>query len=306
MCCVSRRTTLVAALLGLTFWAPARSEGLPDGLSFLSAFELPPDRVETSSGADVTDTAWGFHSGAVIAPFGPLHQDGLRVKLHGGASAWSYDTKRVYCAMSAEEKKRATGANFTKLCNDIANRPLTAKERDDAAATIAPFGLTLEGDQIYQQRAHKVMRYDIAVLPGYQASWSALTLKAYLGPAMETRIIGPADPEKALDGAYWGAKTVLEGWLALGDAFWLSADASYFTGTQGYSLSLRPGYQPLDWLALGPEAAVFGDAEDDSARAGGFLRIIIGKMEATFSGGVSSNYDGGAGIYGSAGVYTKF
>jgi hypothetical protein len=305
MCCVSRRTTLVAVMVGFSFCAPARGESLPDGLSFLSAFELPPDRVETSSGGDVTDTAWSAYSAAVIAPFGPLHRDGFRVKLHGGASAWSYDTKRVYCAMSAEEKKQATGANFSKLCNDIANRPLTA-ERDEAAATIAPFGLTLEGDQIYQQRAHKVMRYDIAIMPGYQVGWSALTLKAYLGPAMETRIVGPADPEKVLDGAYWGAKTVLEAWLALGDALWLSADASYFTGTQAYSLSLRPGYRPLDWLALGPEAAVFGDEENDSARAGGFLRFTIGKLEATVSGGVSGNYDGGAGIYGSAGVYTKF
>jgi hypothetical protein len=306
MYCVSRRTALVAVMLCLAFWGTARGEGLPDGLSFLSAFALPPDRVETSSGVDVTDTAWGAYSAAVIAPFGPLHRDGFRVKLHGGASAWSYNTKRVYCAMSAEEKKQATGANFSKLCNDIANRPLTAEERNETAATIAPFGLTLEGDQIYQQRAHKVMRYDIAVMPGFQVSWSALTLKAYLGPAMETRIIGPADPEKALDGASWGAKTVLEGWLALGDALWLTADASYFTGTRGYSLSLRPGYQPLDWLALGPEAAVFGDEENDSARAGGFLRFTIGKMEATLSGGVSGNYDGGAGIYGSAGVYTKF
>lgn len=306
MCCVLRRTAFMAALLGLAFLKPARGEDLPDEPSFLSAFELPPERVETSSGGDVTDTAWGGYSTAVIAPFGPLHQDGLRVKLHGGASAWSYDSKRVYCAMSAEEKKKATGANFTKLCNDIANRPLTAGERDDAAKTIAPFGLTLEGDQIYQQQAHKVMRYDFAVMPGYQAGWGALTLKAYLGPAMETRMIGPADPEKALDGAYWGAKTVLESWLALGDGFWLTADASYFTGTRSYSMSLRPGYRPLDWLALGPEAAAFGDEEDDSARAGGFLRFTIGKLEATFSGGVSGNYDGGTGVYGAAGVYTKF
>lgn len=296
----------MAVILGLAFGGTARGEDVPGGMSFLWAFELPRDRVETSGGGDVTDTAWSGYSAAVIAPFGPLHQDGLRVKLHGGASAWSYDSKRVYCPLSAEEKKQAVGVNLTELCNDIANRPLTDEERRDVTASIAPFGLTLDGDQLYQERTHKVMRYDFAIMPGYQASWGALTLKAYLGPAMETRMIVPDDPGKALEGAYWGAKTALESWLALDDGFWLSADASYFTGTQAYALSLRPGFQPLDWLALGPEAAAFGDEENDSARAGGFLRVIIGKMEATFSGGVTSNYDGETGVYGSAGVYTKF
>jgi hypothetical protein len=306
VCCVLRLAALAAFILSVPFQGPARAQDLPDALGFLGKLEPPPGRFETSSGADVTDTAWSGYSAAVIAPFRPLDQDGLRLKLFGSASAWSYERKRVYCALSAEEKKKATGTNFSKLCNDIANRPLTGEERKEVADTIAPFGLHLEGDQIYHQQAHKVMRYDFAVMPGYQVTWHSLTLKAYLGPAMETRDVLPGDYEKALDGAYWGAKTALESWLAITDAFWLSGDASYFTGTEAYSISLRPGYQVTSWLALGPEAAAFGDQEDDSARAGGFLRFAIGKVEATISGGVSGNYDGGTGVYGSAGVYTKF
>ena len=103
-----------------------------------------------------------------------------------------------------------------------------------------------------------------------------------------------------------GAKTGLEGWLALSEAFWLGADSGYFTGTQSYSASMRLGYQPLTWLALGPEVAAFGDMDDDSARAGGFLRLTIGATEATLAGGISSDYLGMTSAYGSAGLYTKF
>jgi hypothetical protein len=303
---VPRRLTLAVALLGSLPHGAAQGEDLPETPSFFDALKLPPGRVETSNGVDGTGAAWSVYSGAVIAPFGPLHQDGLRLKLSGGMSAWSHENSRVYCALSAEEKKKATGTNFSKLCNEIANRQLTPEQQADITASIAPSGLHLEGDQIYQRLSHKTLRYDAAVMGGYQLNWPDVTLKAYLGPAMETRNTLPADPEKLLAGAYWGVKTALESWMALGEGFWLSADTSYFTGTQAYSASLRTGYQPLSWLAMGPEAAAFGDEEHDSARAGGFLRMLFGQTEATVSGGISADYDGGTGLYGSAGIYTKF
>jgi hypothetical protein len=46
--------------------------------------------------------------------------------------------------------------------------------------------------------------------------------------------------------------------------------------------------------------------EDDSTRAGGFLRLNIGQMEATISGGMSADYIGTTDAYGSAGVYMRF
>ena len=151
-----------------------------------------------------------------------------------------------------------------------------------------------------------MQRYDLAVMPGWQAGWSGLALKGYLGPAMETRQVLPLNPEKALSGASWGAKTALESWMALGSSAWLTADASYFTGTEAYTGTLRLGWQALSWLTLGPETAAFGDEEDDSTRAGGFLRIDLGKSEATFSGGWSSVYHGDASLYGQASVYMRF
>lgn len=284
----------------------AEAEKSAHAVSFLSKLGVPPDRVETSNGFDASGSAWSAYSTVVLAPLGPLHEDGMRLKLFGSYGAYSYDRKRVYCAMSAEEKKQAAGANFTALCNDIANRPLSDDEKRDIAETIAPFGLHLEGDQIYHLQTHQATRYDIAVMPGYQLSLGATALKAYLGPAMETRSILPADPGKMLNGAFWGAKGALETWTALGEALWLTADTSYFTGTEAYAASTRLGYEPLSWLALGPEVSAFGDAEDESARAGGFLRFTFGKMETTLSGGVSADYEGGTSTYGSASLYVKF
>jgi len=301
----SLRPYVLAALLGLLACGRANAEGFNFSSPF-AKLALPKDRVETSNGFDMTGKSWSAYSAAVISPAGPLHHDGLRLKLLGSFGAYAYDTKRVYCALSAEEKKKATGTNFSRLCNDLANRPLTPEERDEVVETIAPFGLQLEGDQIFHVQPHQIMHYDLAIMPGYQVSWRAVTLKAYLGPAMETRSITPADSEKLLAGTYWGAKTGLETWIGLGSAFWLAADTSYFTGTEAYSASLRFGYKPLSWLTLGPEIAAFGDAEDESARAGGFLRFQLGKVETTVSGGVSADYQGGTSPYGSAGFYLKF
>jgi len=298
-----RILALLLGMLAMPGLAPAQER--PALLGLFPKLTMPPGRIETSSGFDASGASWSAYSAAVISPFGPLAHDGLRLKLLGSFGAYGYDKKRVYCPMSAEEKKRATGANLGELCNDIANRPLTADERADITASIRPLGLTLDGDQIYHQQAYQAMRYDVAVMPGYQVSWQSLVLRAYLGPAMETRSILPADPDKRM-GTSWGARTALEAWLRLGSAVWLAADSSYFTGSEAYSGALKLGYQPLSWLALGPELAAFGDVEDDSARAGGFLRLTVKGVETTLSGGIAGGYDGDASAYGSAGVYMRF
>jgi Cellulose biosynthesis protein BcsS len=262
--------------------------------------------METENGFDATDSARGAYNTVVIAPFGRIDEDGFRLKLFGGYGAWSYDTKRVYCPLSHEEKKQAVGADLTAECNAIANRELSPEERDSISASIKPFGLKLEGDELFLVQTHQVARYELEALPGYQITLGAVVLKGYLGPAMEMRTVLPPDSEKVLAGSYWGAKSVIESWMRLGSASWLSADASYFTGSEAFSAAMRLGYQPLSWLTLGPEASAFGDREEDSARAGGFLRFNIGKVETTVSGGVSANYDGEMSPYGSVGMYMKF
>lgn len=304
--CVLPRRAVAAAIFGLSIFEPARGEDMQLALPSLDAEEIFGGRAEISNGFDVTGTSWSAYGTAVFAPFGPLTDDGLRLKLYGSYGTWSYDTRRVYCPLTRAEKKKLTGVSLDAECDALANRQLSADERKTVSQKIAPFGLQLDGDQMYHVARHDVTRYDIAVMPGFHVSWPDLALKAYLGPAMETRTNTAFDAEKVLDGSYWGAKTAIESWMAISSSFWLTVDGTYFTATDGYTASLRFGYQPLSWLTLGPEMAAFGDKDDESARAGGFLRFTLGRIETTFSGGMSSDYGGTTSAYGQAGVYTRF
>ncbi len=304
---VSRVLRLPApAMACLVALAPslAAQELLPFQLPFSDITKAFAGHMESSTGVDVSGSSQGTYSSVVIAPFSLLSQDGWRIKLYGSYGMWSYDRQDTvsYCMRTREEREELTGVDFGHICNRAAGTAITEEE----AASVKPYGLRAKGDQLYKVQTHQVQRTEIAVLPGYQISRPGAALNTYLGPAFEARSITPSDSQKELSGPTWGAKTGLEGWLALGEAFWLGADGGYFTGTQAYSASVRLGYQPLSWLALGPEAAAFGDMDDDSARAGGFLRLTIGATEATIAGGMSSDYLGTTSAYGSAGLYTKF
>lgn len=304
--CVPLRQVAAAAVLASCLCAPASAQESAFSLPFVGAIdEALAGRIETSSGVDATASSLSTYWTSVIAPLGPLHQDGLRLKLYGSYGSWSYDRRSVFCALSPEEMKKLAGADLSATCNSIANRVLTPQERNAIETAAAPFGLHLEGDQLYFQEDHRVTRYDGAVMPGWQMSWAGFALKAYAGPAMEVRQSTSAEDE-ALSGTYWGAKTAVESWMALGEQLWMTADGTYFTGTTAYTAALRLGWQAAPWLTLGPEAAAFGDADDDSTRAGGFLRFTIGGTEATLSGGISADYGGATSPYGQAGVYMKF
>jgi len=316
MCCVSVWRLPATALFALSCAGVLACAGgahaedersiLPD----LSAFDLA-GRADISSGFDASSRSWSAYSTAILSPLGPLHQDGLRLKLTGSYSAWSYDAKRTlpYCMMSKAEREQATGTNFAQLCDENADRALSEEEKAAINRSIKPYGLQFDGENMVSTTPHEVQRYDAAIMPGHQSSWGAVVVKAYLGPAMEQRTVLPADPLKASglpSGISWGARGNIETWMRLSDAFWISADGSYFTGTDRYSSMLRLGYQPFDWLTLGPELTALGDREDDSARAGGFLRLTLGKTEATLSAGMSAEYDGTTAAYGSAAIYTRF
>lgn len=302
MCCVSLLRLVAASLMALCFFHAALA-GAEDLLPPIREGTAFAGRIETSSGFDATATSWGAYSSAVIAPLGPLDSDGLRLKLYGSYGMWSYDTKRV-CAGSPQELQALIGVSLSVDCRAVGN--LNAQEREALSRAVAPYGLHLEGDRLYLTRTHTVTRFDVAAMPGWQASGSGIALKAYFGPAMETRQIMPLDSANALSGTFWGAKTAIESWMALGEHAWLTVDGSYFTGTHSYTGALRLGLEAASWLTLGPEAAAFGDELASSARAGGFVRLTIGKTEATVSGGISADYDGTMSPYGQAGVYVRF
>jgi len=284
----------------------ARAVELAQPTQFFSSLSLPKGRVEFSNGFDATGQAWAAHASAVVGLTGPLHSDGWRLKLSGLYGRDSYETRSSYCQLSAEEKKQRTGSNFSDICNEIANDPPQGEERDHIAEVIAPFNLQLEGDQIFAAISHVEMRYQGGIAPGYQATFGALILKAYLGLAYQRYDVLPSDETRSLQGGYWGAQSWAEAWLPLGDAGWLSADASYFTGTSSYSAAVKYGYRTASWLTLGPELSTYGDADDMSGRAGAFLRFDASGVETTIAAGISGADEDDAGAYGSANMFMRF
>jgi hypothetical protein len=295
---------LAAAFLGLSAQLRAYSGDSPP--SPFSALSLPQGRAELSSGFDQTANGGSTYGTAVIGISGPLHNDGWRLRLAGGYAVFTYQSRMAYCQLSAEEKKQRTGTNFGDLCNDIAGEPPQGEQRDELADYLAPYGLSVEGDQIYADFPHQQTRYNAAIAPGYQASFGALILKAYLGLAYELHLTTPPDATASLQGSEWGAQGVLEAWLPLGEAFWLSADSSYFTGTNGYGASMKLGYRAASWIAFGPELAAYGDDDDATGRAGAFLRFDALGMETTVAGGMSGTYRDEPSAYGNVSMYMKF
>lgn len=144
------------------------------------------------------------------------------------------------------------------------------------------------------------------IMLGYQWQVGRLTAKLHAGPAYEEHDIAPPDPGNAAAGTNFGAKLLAETWLDLGANAWLSADASYFTATQGYAGFVRLGYRPFAWMAFGPEAAAFGNREYQALRAGVFVRLRYALTDITVSGGVSGDYESASGAYGSLSLYHKF
>jgi hypothetical protein len=297
---------LIALGLGCVGARDAEAGELPSLQPYFTQLQLPAGRAELSNGFDKTANGWSGYSTAVVALTGPLHVDGWRVKLSGGYGSYHYKSRSVYCQLSAEEKKQRTGTNFGAICNDIAGNPPEGEERDALATELAATGLELEGDQIYAVTSHLGARYDAVIAPGYQFTLGAVIMKAYLGLGYELHQVTPPDSTKPLSGSYWGARAGLETWVPLGEEFWISGDASYFTGTNAHAASMKMGYKAQPWLSLGPEFSTYGNVDDTSGRAGAFLRLDALGVETTLAGGLSGTYKDDPSAYGSASVYMKF
>lgn len=145
------------------------------------------------------------------------------------------------------------------------------------------------------------------LLAGYQWRRGEWTVKAYAGVGFEDHDLSPDDPANAVNGSEIGAVGQIELWRNLGEAGWLSLNASYADVFASYSTQLRLGRRMRKRVSAGLEAGALGNEEYDSARAGGFLRYHLGGTELTISGGVSGDYlaeDFGA--YGAFGLNRKF
>lgn len=289
-----------------TITLPVTAEEMLDLASLFKPAEFAKDRLELSNGFDTTGENWSTYASAVMALSGPIHQDGWRLKISGIYANYSYETRHAYCQLSAEEKKQLTGTNFSDICNSIANDPPQGGERADLEAYLSSFGLSLKEDQIEAVTPHQVTRYYGGIAPGYQKTLGHVILKAYLGLAFEDQTVIPPDTSKSLQGSYWGAQSWIEAWLPLGEDGWMSADGSYFTGTSSYSAAFKLGYKPASWLAIGPELATYGDADDVSGRVGAFFRFDSAGVETTLASGVSGTYKDDPGVYGTANIFMRF
>lgn len=278
----------------------------PALMTLLSKLDLPEGRGEQSNGFDATGNAWSAYSSAVIALTGPAHEDGWRLKLSGYYATYSYASRDdTVCKKIHDVGQTDPNPTLSRICNDITNKTpgeIPQETHDFLAAN----GFEIEGDQVVAITPHKGEKYFAGAAPGYQATLGAVVLKTYLGLAYEQHDITPPDAAKSLQGGHFGAQAWVEAWTPLGADGWISADGSYFTGTASYSAAMKLGYRPFSWITLGPELAAYGDRDDASGRAGGFLRFYIEGVETTIAGGVSGPYKDDAGAYGTVNTFMRF
>ena len=145
------------------------------------------------------------------------------------------------------------------------------------------------------------------ILAGYQWRRGEWTLKAYAGAGFEKHDLSPDDPANSINGNQFGIMGQLELCRNLGEAGWLSLDASYADVFGSYWTQLRLGRRMHQRFSAGVEAGAQGNQEYDSGRAGAFLRLHMGRSELTASGGLSGEYySNDFGGYAAFGLYRKF
>ena len=266
--------------------------------------QLPAARAELSNGFDQTANGWGAYTTAVVALNGPLHADGWRLKLSGGYATYRYDTRDITTCIDIHNGDQAPNRTLAKICEDISgDGPAPSAATLD---NLARNGLEIDGNRLAAVKRYAATRYEAAIAPGYQFTMGSVIVRAYAGLGYKLHETVPHDSQKSLAGAYWGARAGLETWVPLADEIWVSADASYFTGTSAHAAAMKLGFRAQSWLSIGPELAAYGNEDDTSGRAGAFLRIDALGFETTVAGGMSGTYKDDTSAYGSASVYMKF
>jgi Cellulose biosynthesis protein BcsS len=127
----------------------------------------------------------------------------------------------------------------------------------------------------------------IDALVGYHLQIGALTLKPFAGAAMVQHVVTPVDPVSQILGRTVGVKLALDSWLRLGEAAWLNVDGSWTAVHATTSLKARLGYRVWQDLSLGIEASSLSDVNQETRRAGLFLRYAWDNGEVSVGGGVT-------------------
>ena len=147
----------------------------------------------------------------------------------------------------------------------------------------------------------------LQLMAGYQWQHGNWTMKTYLGFAVEDHDLKPNDPANSVRGSKAGAIGQVEIWRNLGASAFVSIDASYSTVFESYFAQGRLGKRISKRISFGVEGAALGNEEYESGRGGGFMRLHLGQVDLTLSGGISGNHYGDdTGGYGSLGFYSRF
>lgn len=304
--------------------------GLADPMEANETHELTDllsNRIESSTGADVTETSYSTYGTLLITP-GGTGRDGLRVKLDTGITHFTSTTSKsasVECKKLNElirlkhELIPNKGA-ILSMCDEIISGNISDEKINyvnnllSQVPDFATSRLTRKHDSLYVITKKEYTRYSADLTPGYQVTTGNAAITFYAGLGYEQTIVDHKSSTQYDIGVHWGGKASVHTWIPLNEVLWLSTDTSYFSGTDRYSTSARFGYKPVSWITMGPEIGHFGDRDDSTARAGAFLRIETMGLEAGISGGASfyevqdpkkqDRYDQSP--YGTASVYTKF
>lgn len=154
---------------------------------------------------------------------------------------------------------------------------------------------------------HRGMVAFADILLGYHWHAGPLTVKVFAGATGDSHTVSPFDPQNEAQGFALGARLVLESWLNLGEAAWLSLDAGWESAHETSTSRARLGYRALPWLSVGVEGAHVDTPNLLTLRGGAFVRAEWAAGEASLSGGLADDDGPGrASAYGTLNVLWRF
>ena len=243
----------------------------------VSAKGLADPNMESWIGAEGFRNVWSLYSGATVAPFGSLRDNGLRLRVTGGMSGYRY---------TAQWFNPAT----------LRTEPLAIRGR-------SAYGDVLAG--YHQQNGAVTLKVFAGV------TW----LKHQLGPA-DGALADPADFNTNLNAAHWGGKVAAELWWNVGKRAWTSLDLAFASPHLMTSARSRIGWRLAPAWSLGPEASVVGYRDRDAildrrvlavtSKLGAFLRYDNGQDEIAISGGWLAPRGGEGSVYLAGQWLTRF
>lgn len=227
----------------------------------------PPEfQYEGWAGIDGVGASWSGYGGLNAALFGDIREDGWRLRSSGGYGRYRYQ-RPIYDPI----RRRLVWAEFN-------------------------------GEMHFTD-----------MLIGYSQAFGPVIVKAYAGLTEERHVVQPAagsaltfDDENAVQGVGRGLKLALETWVRLGDWGFMQTDVNWSAPFEAYSGRLRGGYRLNPAWSVGLEAAVFGNANHDQGRAGGFLRFEWSGGEVSLSAGAGGDISAVQGGYGSLNAMLRF